>query len=68
MQEMTSLAVDDRSAIIGSIAGCAILFAVLLAAKFMWPETRRAQPMASCPALEQGAACKPRVDAASAVR
>ncbi len=68
MQNMTSLAVDDRSAIIGSIAGCAMLFAVLLAAKFMWPETRHAKPVANCPALEQGANCKPRVNAAAAVR
>jgi hypothetical protein len=68
MQDMTSLAVDDRSAIIGSIAGCAMLFAVLLAAKFMWPDTRHAKPMANCPALEQGANCKPRLNAASAVR
>lgn len=59
MQEMTKLAVDDRGAIFGSIAGCTLLFAALLAAKLMWPvQSHHAKP--NCPALEQGTGCQRR--------
>jgi hypothetical protein len=61
MQDSTDKAVDDRSAIIGSVAGCALLFAVLLTAKMMWPvPAHEAKPQFKCPALEQGADCPPR--------
>jgi hypothetical protein len=58
MQDKADLAVDDRSAIIGSVAGCAMLFAALLAAKIMWPAPPHYEkPVSSCPALEQGSGC-----------